>query len=510
MNELKKLVSMVKIQSVNNLEFLTLESQKGKMLELYKSVRAGDYQTDEEAMVGIYGNNKQDAAYRKLKSRLQTQLLNTILFSNSNRANSDKRNLQIETSYRLFSVFIILLSQSAFSSAYVMGKRILKLAFSLEASELIYMVSHRMRRIVERMGDKKKFDYYNEMVHKYQKLHHAEVLAAEYNQNITIHFRKTRSAKTKLAATAKEYSKELKKYTDELDSPMLYLHAYNIYILSHEIAGDFHGLREACHDVATYFDERKPRRPLLVFFFLFKSLGVYVKGKEFEAGEKTIQKAIANIGNLKSRNYFITKEQHVLLAFYCGKYQTAYDQYYQTIKKAGFKSIVEVYRERWKVYEAYLEFLLLNEQLVIHSNKKKSKFRLGRFLNEVPVYSKDKMGLNVSILIVQLLFLLQTKKYADLIDRVDRLKVYAYRYLKKKETMRSYCFVKMLLEIPKAQFHREAVVRKVDNHFSKLKNISPFESLDAGVIEIVCYEDLWGMVLDSLQAKHHKVKSNKN
>ena len=67
--------------------------------------------------------------------------------------------------------------------------------------------------------------------------------------------------------------------------------------------------------------------------------------------------------------------------------------------------------------------------------------------------------------------MIQRKRYGDIIDRAEGLRAYAYRYLKKPDTRRSYYFIRMLLELPEAAFHKEAVKRKAERHFSKLKEI---------------------------------------
>lgn len=58
------------------------------------------------------------------------------------------------------------------------------------------------------------------------------------------------------------------------------------------------------------------------------------------------------------------------------------------------------------------------------SGRKLRPFSLTRFLNDVSKFSKDKGELNISILIVQFLFLLVDRKYSKLIDRLDAIKQY--------------------------------------------------------------------------------------
>jgi hypothetical protein len=140
---------------------------------------------------------------------------------------------------------------------------------------------------------------------------------------------------------------------------------------------------------------------------------------------------------------------------------------------------------------------LLNEIGKI-SPRKDSSFRISKFLNEVPVYSKDKRGLNIAILIIQFLFLLHKRRYSELIDRADALKQYCYRYLRKDDTFRSHCFIRMLLQIPRADFNRIRTERYAESYMKKLKSVPLIVSDQSIEVEVIPYDDLWEMTLELL------------
>ena len=120
------------------------------------------------------------------------------------------------------------------------------------------------------------------------------------------------------------------------------------------------------------------------------------------------------------------------------------------------------------------------------------------------MFSMDKKGVNIPILIIQLLFLLQRKEHGKFIDKCEALNAYSYRHLKKDDTFRSNCFIKMLLLLPKCNFHRIAVERKSKLLRAKLASVPLEIARQSAEIEIVPYEDLWGIVMDMLEAKFYK------
>jgi hypothetical protein len=132
-----------------------------------------------------------------------------------------------------------------------------------------------------------------------------------------------------------------------------------------------------------------------------------------------------------------------------------------------------------------------------------------RFLNEVPIFAKDRRGMNIPILIFHILYLVLTKRYDEVIDRNEAIEKYTSRYLKKDDNYRSNCFIKMLLQIQDAGFHKTAVIRHADKYVKMLAKMPLDFANQSHDIEIIPYEDLWKMVLDSLENTIYTVKMKK-
>ena len=112
-------------------------------------------------------------------------------------------------------------------------------------------------------------------------------------------------------------------------------------------------------------------------------------------------------------------------------------------------------------------------------------------------------GSNITILILHILLLLEQKKYGEIIDRVESIKMYAHRYLRKGNTFRSDCFIKMLMQLPAASFHKAAVIRKAEKYLRRLEGEDGQAQVSNPEVEIIPYELLWEYVLESLQNKHY-------
>lgn len=80
-----------------------------------------------------------------------------------------------------------------------------------------------------------------------------------------------------------------------------------------------------------------------------------------------------------------------------------------------------------------------------------SRFKVSKFLNDTPLYSKDKRGMNIALLVFQIVWLIFARHHNETIDHMEAIEKYSTRYLKRDDTFRSSCFIKMLLVVPAAQ-----------------------------------------------------------
>jgi len=240
--------------------------------------------------------------------------------------------------------------------------------------------------------------------------------------------------------------------------------------------------------------------------FLAQKLVCHIQLKEFEEGKETAEKLFQYLDEGKF-NWFKSQELYIRLFFHTAKYQEAYQVYKTVSGHKRFHSSPKSFQETWTVFKAYIHFLIVQKEINLTTEDKEfSKFRLGKFLNEVPTFSQDKRGRNISILVIQIIFTIVQKKYNRAIDRIEAIEKYTSRYLKKDTNFRSNCFIKMLLEIPKEGFHRVAVERKTTKYRQRLEEMPIEVANQSHSIEIIPYEDLWEMVLNILGSKRYNKK----
>lgn len=508
MEQLKELVNIANKQTVKNISVMTNFNKKGKLKDLYEGVSSGKFDSDEEALKALYpdaGNLAEDS-YRKLKKRLIDQLVNAVLFIGTNSEFKKGQQLLFQTLKHSVAAKIIRF-RSGYRLSESLAKQTLKKAIAIEQSSIALEMVELLRGLMSRKGDKKEFEKYNELFVQYNELVQAEYLAKGYLDHIILMLSRS-GAVDKLIPLLKEYEANLKKVNLEKTSSSFLAFSYLVYVNRCEVENDQKGLQQNCEEIIKILEERGSMNRTFVFVFLFKSLDTYRRFQQFEKGKLALQKALDFTSGLKSANWLLVKSAYIRLCFFCNKMNEGYAEYLNIASSGILKKHNPIEQEAWEVYNGY--FVWLSRIGEIETTEKSvTSFRLGKFINMVPTQAKDKEGYNATVLVLQLLFLIQMRDYDALIDKTESLKAYSHRYLRKKQMFRTRWFVKMLLLIPLNYFNKTAIKRKAIPLHEKMSSMPVSERFIISNMEIVPYELLWKMVLGILDNSFTKRRNKK-
>jgi hypothetical protein len=179
-------------------------------------------------------------------------------------------------------------------------------------------------------------------------------------------------------------------------------------------------------------------------------------------------------------------EYYFLLAMRTGNITDALQIHHNMTTSNIFYKLPPNQKERWRIHEAFLTFALPDEL-------PKKQFRLFKFLNEVPVAGNDKPGYNFSILIAQIILLINIADKGKLLNMENVLDKYLRRYVRQNAHARHFYFGKMLWLYMKNNCRTEGVEARLRFYFQKLTafkdHLPPIEQA-----EIIPYEQLWHML----------------
>lgn len=504
METLKELIGIATKTKVDNIEILGIPREKNtKAYQLYEGIVKGIFTTDDEAALFFYGKGAEHQSYLNLKYQLRKKLLNTILLIDSTPENfKEYQRLQYSVQKK-WAAINILLFQKAYTASIPLIKILLQQSLKVEMTDISIEILRNLRYYYGiHKKDEDLFNQYDLLLNKQLTLRTKELLVEGLYLRLTANYIDQKHSKGDLIDLSSEYTKKIKGFvdTESGSTSKILLYSGLIEITSHLNTYDFQAVIRVCDLVLPKLLSKSLVKTPAVIAFLSQKIVCLTQLKEYGRGKAAIAELFQYLGE-GNFNWFKGQEMKMYLLMHTKNYQEAFEVYNEVSAHRQFKKVLsQANQETWKIFKAYLH--LLKELAIIEipaTDKNFKNFRIQRFLNDVPVFSKDKQGANIAILVIQIVFSIQQKKYDRMIDRAEAIAKYATRHIKKDDNFRSNIFIKILLELPKAAFHKAGVERGVEKYWKRLSEVPLEVASQTHSIEVIPYEDLWPLVLGMLE-----------
>ena len=501
MEKLKELVNIVTRNKVKAIEVIGFSNDNNtKLNQLYEGIQSGQYNNDEDAFEALYGEDCDKNPYYKLKHNLKERLYNTLFFidiKSSKYSDIKRANLYVQ---KMISLFNLLRAKDAKLNAIAIGEKVIHTAIEYEFALEVIHLARRLRSLYALViGDRKKYLYYHDLIIKYQRIAEAEAMAEGNYYDIISLYIKNKSTKEESVNIASTYLEDLNQVELEFETAHFFYCKTMIAISLYMGQNDYHKTLAICDESLARLEKFPVKKTSAFLSISFQKIACCIQLKLYKEGRKVILEYIEKIPE-GTFNWFKMHELYLTLCLHTKSYQEAYEVYEKATKHPKFSRFPKYAREVWKIFQSWIHFLNVAGK-ISKEKEKRAKFRVSKYVNEVPVFSKDKRGLNIPILISQIVLLLQQKRYDALIDRVEAIEKYKDRYLDKENNFRSNIFVRLLLEIPKRDFSFTQISRKTEKLVARL-NEAPLEIANQSHdLEILPYEDTWEIILEELRKR---------
>lgn len=509
MEELKSLIKIVNKQKTKSLGLFAEDlNNTSKIRALYDGIASGTIKNDRNAIETIYQSSNSLQAFKKLKLRLRKRLLNAIFFIDINKPSfTDYKKAKFEL-HREWAATRLLIDRGDRVVSLSLLQHSIILALKFEFTDIAVLC---LRDLVKHFSivnpNAKKASYYQSLLEQKTQLLSEELKIEKYYNKLSLLSITDKSPdQSKLIKSIENIEEELEYIFNNHKSLLVTVHYFYILSEKYLIKKQFKKCVELCNLSLQYFNTLKFKNKIVegqinnTLILSFLSLNEY---------KKAISLIDKNLQIFPQRSYSWYKvlshksNAHLLLK----DYNVAIELVHSVLNT---KQLVNFghYFELFQLKEAYLDLLVRSNRIMKPENANYRKFKLAKFLNNVPSFSKDKRGLNVAILIIGLLHLLRTNRFDKVLKRLDALKQYSYRYLRNDHTLRSNCFIKMLCKIPNANYHPIAFKRHTKKLYDKLSSTSYMYSENPSEIEVIPYEDLWDIVLNILDKNKKQTNPN--
>jgi hypothetical protein len=502
--EISKVVTKKRISKIEIFDKSLLNRKESKFNEFYEGLVNDKFNTDEEAAAVLYNTSPLDDKYRQLKSRFSKRLLNTLFFLDSNDPSFSDYHRANYSCNKNWAQIRILLNSGARSAAIKIAAKTLGVAVTYRFSDMVLNCSRILMNNASLSGDEKEYEEYAALTNKALRDVEYEIRAEEMYQRLTINFALAASTTSELSLEAEKYLETVNKLCEQSDSYQLHYMKFQIRIMVAQIKGQYLQTIKVCEEAEKYLHSNPNfNQKIKLANLALVKISSYLQLRDYENGRMNAEKCLDLVAE-GSNNWFIFLEYYFLLAMHTENYINAAGIFIKVTNHPRFMYTSEERKEKWKIFEAYINYIFETENLdrdLIATDPTKRKFRLLKFLNEVPNFSKDKKGYNVSILVVQIIYMLEKGEYTGIINRSEALNVYCSRYLRKDDSYRSSCFLKMLLTMVKEDFVYERTKQMAQKYLRKMQEGDPEGNNMVNEWEIIPYEILWDKVLNRLKSK---------
>ncbi len=430
--------------------------------------------------------------YWKLSGQLKERLLYMLFFV---KLDTEIRKAYIKV-FLYYAISKILLGLGARSLASKIAEDTIQIAIKFELIDAAYWFARLLRyHHAAISGNQKKFTYFIELTNQYREILVAEDLADLCLSEVLICLINGKISDKELQEIVEEKIKLLEQYK-WVETFRFRLFYYNLLAHYKELGNENTGLIKVCDQSIEFFLNKPQQTPnATIISFLFKKVPAQIQLKIFEEAKETLEYGLSLV-HPYDHNWYVFHQYYVIWCFHSKKYQAAWEiiKRLNEQKRMPDKSVIEA----GKIYKAFVYYFVIHGLI---KTDDESNFNVFKFLNSVPSVSKDKIGFNVAIKIVEFLFLLTLgdKGRHKIIDQAKSLEEYNRNHLsRRKDVVRSYIFIKMLLQFPRGSFRKAVVEYKAKKYYKMLLDNPLNVSRQVKELEIVPYEVLWELALKSI------------
>jgi hypothetical protein len=342
----------------------------------------------------------------------------------------------------------------------------------------------------------KKVDSYSDMYLGLIALQQKEAVAMVYWSKLSVVYNADHSFKKDMSLAAKNYRLELKQIKCEQQSQSLLYFETMISASEAMMSNNYEVAVPIINGALNQFLEwGKYVEDSYVYGLSINLLACYIPLKRYDEAREVLVSLYKHTKE-GTYNWYKSRELHFILAMHTANYEEANRLHADTISQKTFKRQQPFIREAWTIYGAYLRILINAGKVKGEENA--SPFRISRYLNQLPTFSKDKRGQNVPVLISQIVLLLQQGNFDGLIDRYEAVNKYRERYVEREVNFRGNVFLHMLRQMTTHDFDR----CKVEKETVTLRNLldqEPVDVMSPGYDqEILPYEELWEVLVETM------------
>jgi hypothetical protein len=498
MQKLRQYVDLIQQFKVKTQEIsAVLGGERTKIHQFFEGLAARRWSDDEGAAVReLYGDafDTTHAPYRTLKTVLKKKLKNILFLIDFKQSDTLNELQQVRyEAVRTEATIKLLLGRGKTDAAVDLCQHLLDIALKFEITHSVVLASKNLRAHYRfRSPNQKKYEYYHNLYNTYSEYLRLEDLAEYYYYEIVGHFVNNKSTKKWVQPIAQDYLSQLLPYKGKVETTQFVCLLGMVELTTHMIMNDYRATLVVCDEYITKIESKFFEHQATLVVLYHQKTMCHLMLRDYEEAWKSAQKT-AKWVIYGTHNWFKDGTVFLQVCLHTGRHQEVVKTFIDVFKHEDFEYQPESVQEELKIYQGYIQWLIAVGKISITETEQKQigAFRLNRFLNAVPTFSQDKRGLNVPILMLQILWAISQKDYTGFVQRLEAVNKYKTRYLEETPDSRTNLLIKLLSLAPKLNYNAVEIQQKGENLYQTLINIDYDTKDEASEIEVFPYDMYW-------------------
>lgn len=474
---------------------------ESRYFECYVGLREGRWQSEEEIALH-FGMEPGSKAFSRFKNDLIRRLYNSTLYIDTSLPEFTDYSRAYAIVMQRRAIAMTLWARGAKHSFQQSAYQILDVARKFEFVDVAAdMAMYLKANLVAYAQQSKEYEKIKALHTEYRQALNAELEVREAYESLIASLINKKGYKKEKAREAREWSIRLRPLAERYPHVILQKHYRLIDLYAEQLEHNWEIALNKARAASAFFKSKPFESKHLQMAFSQQEIGCLIMLGHFAEGKKVCNETLT-LTTDGSYNWFKTRELSVVCDFYAGDYATAWKNCREIMRNTRYPEISAMDQESWRLFYGYLNLLSRMGQLSLSPREKGGveKFRLSSWLNDMPLYSQDKRGANVPILIIQAIFLLLDNRTEEFDNRVEALRKYRQRNLDPdNEHFRTHCFIRLLELVVKHGYRAGPTAHEAKKWLTMMGSVSN-DLLDRSFeIEVVPYERQWEWVMEILR-----------
>lgn len=473
-----------------------------KYQKYFNVVASSSYQSMDHLAQLLGYEDKNDKSFARFQQRLENKL-SQLLFSIDLEFENRNKNAQNGHNVVLYySQGKMLLQRSMRPAAMYYLRKAMNLAKKTSLTEYEYLVNYEFYKYYSTVDyNKKKKEHFFEQLSHSKELMFAELEVKGYESDLVALVSKNVDRKI-LIEKAKYFNYKSDLLTKQLFSYSLNMTAFQIQVFYYNLVKDYERIFKEVEKYRALLIEHNVLYEGSAYLINTAHLNALISSCRFEESKAFIEEN-KEFYKKGSHSYFSRMNQYFKVLMRLKKYETVMQLTDEIFSQKSI-DLFSRFNELWLIKKGYMH-LIMEFGLVSNSDTSFgviSNYKLNKLLNQISIYSKDKTGQNAGLRILEMCFFIVRKSEGQLIDKIESVRQYAYRYLRNDDDLRFKIFFRFLISCYEQNYNVTAIRRHTEDLFQKLL-LNPQELTDSIVeAEVIPFEDLWIYLLDFIESNY--------